>query len=100
MLEDGERVEADNGYGGEPLKIDLPHEMARDEAQRMAKAVVRARHENINGRFKWWGCMNRMWRHEYNCHGEAFRAVAILEQFLISEGDGAFQVQYKTQTLH
>lgn len=100
MLGEEERVEADNGYVGEPTKIDLPREMANDEAQIAVKAVVRARHETINRRFKQWGCMNRVWRHEYSKHGIAFRAIAVLIQLGIFEGDVPFQVEYKTQTLN
>ena len=54
----GERAEADMGYRGEAIKIDLPQENTGGfDYQIKSKARVRARHETMNARLKEWAIM-------------------------------------------
>ena len=58
MLKNGERVEADKGYIGEPYYVDLPDKMSgRDSGQHKRKYTVRSRHETCNKRFKQFNCL-------------------------------------------
>ena len=94
-LDDGERVEADKGYGGEPAYIDTPgdclgwdegvsSEMAK--GQYALKALLRGRHETINRRFKTWNALGRMFRHDVALHLHVFEAVVVITQLQIQYG--------------
>ena len=54
--------------------------------------VIRARHENINGRLKQWAILNNMYRHKHSFHGKIFRCLIVMEQLWIEEGKVLFQV--------
>ena len=64
-LPQGEKSEADMGYRGKPAKIDLPEEnIFCSNTQRVAKALVRSRHEACNRRFKQWSSLSLIFRHD------------------------------------
>ena len=92
LLQAGERAEADKGYRGEPLTIDLPNDGMAHMYGR--KKLVRARHETCNLRFKHWGCMNSKFRHSVAFHGDCFRAIVVMVQLSIENGSPLFQVDY------
>lgn len=100
----GERAEADDGYRGEPLFVDLPTEgcFRRALRQHNKKQLVRSRHETVNARFKKFEVLNRAFRHDLGKHRYCFTAVAVVTQVGIHHGNmPLFQVRgYKTQTLH
>lgn len=50
------------------------------------KADVRARHENVNGRFKKWDMLNDKFRYNLDKHGSVFGAVAVITQLEIENG--------------
>ena len=95
LLLEGERVEADDGYRGEPGCIDLPGEClgGRDAGfvdqwqQRKRKGLARARHETINRRFKQFQCLNRVYRHHVDAHSFCFRVCVVFTQIGINFGD-------------
>lgn len=103
LLAAGERAEADDGYRGEPLCIDLPQEgcFRRGRAQQKLKQRVRSRHETVNARFKNFGCLEQRFRHNIRQHKDCFQAIAVATQLTIRYGDEQlFRVHgYKTQTL-
>jgi len=82
MLEDGERVEADDGYEGiAPQYAKVPGNITRDEGKLALQQRVRARHEQMNSRFKNWGCLRQRFRHDDLVkHSDCFRAVAVTLQ--------------------
>ena len=97
QLKNGERVEADKGYRGEPTKIDLPQEnIGGLQSQMLVKKKVRARHETVNARFKEWGALKNKFRHKISRHRSVFRAIAVLTQLKIENGYPLFQVDYTT----
>ena len=81
-LEDGERVEADTGYIGEPLYISSKFDF-RNENHRRSKALVRARHECINRFFKQFEVLHQIFIHDLEKHGMCFWAVAVITQLSI-----------------
>jgi hypothetical protein len=85
MLQQGEKVEADNGYRGERHKIRTPQDYL-NEADRKAKSNARARHETVNKLFKQWGCLKQTFRHPLQRHILCFNAVAVLTQLMIDHG--------------
>ena len=95
FLEPGERVEADNGYVGAADKIKCPDNPCNPVANKGKQSRVRSRHETINGRFKTWGILSQVYRHDITRHGEVFRAVAIITQLAIENGSPLFQVDYE-----
>ena len=88
----GERAEADQGYRGEALTVDLPND--GHISLHRKKTIVRARHETVNKRFKQWGCLQNKWRHDIEDHWKAFHAVAIVTQLSIQNGEPLFQLEY------
>ena len=90
-----ERVGADWGYQGNPQEIDLPDE-ATNGLEIWKKAMVRSRHETVNGRFKKWFILKFPFRHDLVHHGPVFRAIAVLTQIKIEIGYPLFAVGYKT----
>jgi hypothetical protein len=89
----GEMVEADGGYKGEPEKIRLPYENLSN-ADRRAQRRARGRHETVNRRFKQFGCLQNTFRHDTSKHDMVFRAVVVLTQLSINNGESLFVCDY------
>ena len=98
-LELGERVEADDGYLGEsPWVARVPSAVFTrfsKEADDMQKRV-QGHHETVNARLKSFKVLDELYRHDPTQHGYVFRAVAVLVQLSIKNGDPLFGVNYKT----
>jgi hypothetical protein len=58
------------------------------------KKNVRARHETVNKRFKQFGCLHERFRHDAAKHGDVFRAVAVITQLAIENGEPLFGVEH------
>jgi hypothetical protein len=59
------------------------------------KAKARSRQETVNKRFKQWGCLSRVFRHhDLRKHSSLFRAVAVITQMAIENGEPLFSVEY------
>ena len=92
-LNPNERVEADDGYVGEhPRRVKCPAGFANSEITLFMQQRVRNRQETINERFKNWGAMKQVWRHEIPLHGEAFRCIAVVLQLQINSGEKLFEI--------
>lgn len=92
LLEANERAEADKGYRGEPLTIELPDD--GPVSMYVRKKLARTRHETCNNRFKTWGCLKQRFRHSMDFHGSCFRAVVVMTQLDINDGNSLFDVHY------
>jgi hypothetical protein len=56
---------------------------------------VMKRHETFNGRLKNWGILEQVFRQQdITQHGDVLRAVAIITQLSIENGEPLFQVEY------
>lgn len=103
LIDAGERCEADAGYRGEPLTVELPDEgyFHAGEAQKLLKQRIRSRHETVNARFKKFGCLNQRFRHKLEYHRICFNAVVVLTQIGLQYGnDILFQIEdYTTEIL-
>ncbi len=94
-LDEGERVEADDGYLGEaPLHVKCPKCLTSDPAKKKLKSRVRSRHETCNKRFKQWKILKEVYRHNVADHGSVFRSIAVLTQISFQKGEPLFQVNY------
>ncbi len=94
-LDNGERVEADNGYRGEsPKFVKCPSSIGNHEESEHMSAFVRRRQETINKRFKQWGILKHVYRGDFSKHGQVFRVCAIVTQLAIENGEPLFQVDY------
>ena len=97
LLEENERVEADDGYVGEdPSHVKTPASGYHDQDERLlrVRSIVRQRHETANKRFKDWGILKKRWEYDIGLHGACMRAVVVLTQLSIESGKPLFQVQY------
>ena len=55
--------------------------------------MIRARHENINGRFKEWGCLKQTYRHAEEKHHDVFMAVAVITQLDMFDDRPAWRIE-------
>jgi hypothetical protein len=95
-FEEGERVEADDGYRREsPRYVKCPASIGSRKEMETASAFVRRRHETINKRFKQWGILKQVYRGDATKHGTTFRVCAIITQLAIQNGETLFQVYYE-----
>ena len=96
MLDENERVEADDGYRGEdPLHAKVPKSMVHghDEKMLVVRTHVRRRHETANKRIKQFACVATKFRHDISFHGCCFRACTVLTQLAIEYGKPLFGVE-------
>jgi len=90
MLLPMERVLCDRGYRGD-AKCLTPHN-ARDAQHKRAVAACRGRHETANRRFKTFGSLKQMFRHEPDEHHLFFRAAAVMIQLAHQNGCCCYDV--------
>jgi len=95
FLEEGERVEADNGYVGAADKIKCPNNPCNPVANEGIQSRARFCHETINGHFKTWQILKNTYRHDVSRHDKVFRAIAIITQIGIENGEPLVQVEYE-----
>ncbi len=94
-LDPFERVVANDGYICEaPARVKCPGTGVDSSNDRGVQGVVRSRHETLNGQFKFWEILKQPFRHNIVEHGEVFRAIAVIIQLGIDEGDELFSVDY------
>ena len=95
-LEEGERVEADDGYLGEaPRHVKCPRSINKRQDTERMQAIVRRRHETVNRRFKQFGVLRQKYRHDIRDHGDMFRCVAVVTQLSSQNGEPLFGVDYE-----
>ena len=94
-LDEDERVEADDGYIGEaPHKVKCPGGVSNQKEKEHMQACTRMRQETINMRIKQWEICKQTYRHDITQHGYVFRAVAVIVQIAIENGEPLFEVDY------
>ena len=94
MLDPQERVEADDGYATEsPYRAKVTGAMFNPEEARVYQKRVQGRHETVNARFKGFKILSDVYRHDVEQHGYVFRAVAVLVQLSIKNGDPLFETK-------
>ena len=94
QLDEVERIEADDGYVGEaPRHVKCPKSMSNREDTELQQSLVRRRQETINKRFKQFGVLKQIFRHELGMHGDCFRCVAVITQLAIENGEPLFSVE-------
>ena len=92
----GERVEADDGYIGEaPQCIKCPMSVTNPAGMKEIQGRVRSRQETVNRRFKDWGILKQVYRHDLPSHSEVFRAIAVITQIAIDSGEKLFSYIYR-----
>ncbi|KAG7366458.1 hypothetical protein IV203_029128 [Nitzschia inconspicua] len=95
-LEDGERVESDNGLRGvSPQYAKCPLSIGNLVECEDMQQKVRSRHETINKRFKQWRIMKNIYMGSIEHHGGFFRTVAIVTQLCIEHGEPLFSIAYE-----
>lgn len=89
MLDENERVEADDGYAGDdPKLIKTPQgpRYLRNDMERAAAALARSRQETGNRLFTKLEILNNRYTNDITTHGTVFRACAVLVQLSIEMG--------------
>ena len=95
-LAEAERVEADDEYIGEaPMHVKCPKSITNPEETLFMQQRVHNRQETVNKRFKDWGILRQLFRHEISDHGEYFRAIVVLTQLAINAGEKLFSTGYR-----
>lgn len=96
FLAPNERVEADDGYIGEaPENVKCPKSFTNPAETEYMQQRVRNRQETVNNRFKNWGILRQLYRHNITRHGDVFRSIAVVTQLSINQGDKLFACGYK-----
>ena len=93
FLDPYERVEADDGYSGEdPVTCKTPGGLSSrcDKEAAKLRLRIRARHETVNARIKTFGALKQRSRHPTENHGMFVRAVIVLTQLMIENGEPLF----------
>ena len=86
QLTPGKKIQAKLGYCGEPDHIVLP------TGVNAIGQNNRARYETVNKRFKQWGILCRIFRHEVSKHQPAFPSVAVMTELAIKDEEELFGV--------
>jgi hypothetical protein len=95
FLNDGEMAIADSGYRGEPDHLKTTDIFNfRSKADVREAAVARARHETLNKRIKNKNVLVHKFRHPLQFHSSCFRAVCVIEQLNIVNGNPLFNVEF------
>lgn len=89
----GEAVEADSGYSGRE-QIFTPG-TGKNHQHRKQKSQIRGRHENVNGRLKVFGVMQRWDNADTGKHAVFARCVAIIVQLSFKLGENLYEVPYE-----
>ena len=90
-----ERVVADKGYVGEaPRFVKCPNSKTLRRDHRRMMHLVSGRHETINNRFKFWGILKQVYRHNIIRHGSVVRAIGVITQLGINNGERLYNVEY------
>ena len=82
-----EWIIADRGYRKEGLRILTPIGIEQE-------SLIRARHESINRKLKYFNCLKNPFRHGQEKHQQSFYAIAVLTQLSMQNGHAAFDVNY------
>ena len=85
LLLPNEAVETDKGHVGEPSCRTPCDHLTLHEKQ--VKGEARSRMETLNRLFKSWGILKQHFRHTIGKHQTAFKAVAVLTQLALQEGE-------------
>ena len=94
MLEENERVEADDGYkGADPEFAKTRSGVFHPNLGSDVRNKVRARHETCNKRIKQFGALKDVFRHHITKHSTVFHAVALITQLAIQNGEPLFEVK-------
>ena len=62
---------------------------------RIMQGRARSRQETVNRRFKCWGILKQIFRHDIPKHAEVMYDVATIAQISIENGETLFQVDYR-----
>ncbi len=95
FLEEGERVEANKGYRGDPWHVKCPSNFGNPPENLEMQARVRSRHETVNSRFKNFAILLEKYCHDITEHGNVFCAIAVITQLAIETGDSLWKVDYR-----
>lgn len=94
QLDEGERVEADDGYiGDDPRYCKCPGSYGARSDQQKMRGRLRMRHETVNERIKNFRCLEMRFRHSMPKHAACFRACAILTQLAMENGEELFDMR-------
>lgn len=88
LLQDGEKVVADNGYTSERC---ITPDSVRDSDKKV-HTRLRARHESCNARIKSFGILKHTYRHSLSSHNVVFHAVSKLVALTIETEEPLFSI--------
>lgn len=92
-LLDFEKIEADSGYSGDNVATPGQGQTKKDRRQ---KSQVRGRHENINGRLKFFHALKHKFRHNHlTQHKSVFTACAVLSEISFDHGEDLYQLDFQ-----
>jgi hypothetical protein len=91
MVPQGRRGLGDSGYAGEPDTLTVIRQSDLAEVKKF-KEAARARHENVNGRLKEFGILDKRWAYHRDKHTLVFRALVVMTQYDIETTRPLFDI--------
>ena len=77
------------------MKVKCPASVSSPLKTAEMQSRVRMRQETVNKRFKQWGALAEVYRHDVQTHSTVFRAIGVLTQLTILNGEPLFDVSYR-----
>ena len=88
-------ADVDNGYEGEDWHLRTPAALHyRRKRGKQMKRRAGQRYETVNERLKYFNVLSNTFRLPLKRHSACFRAVAVLTQLNIENGEPLFEVEY------
>ena len=97
VLDEGKHHVADGGCHSS-LDCRAMPPTGRNDYHNRQVAVVRARHETVNCRFKMFGVLCQRFRHPLEKHGMVLKAISSVVQLTTSNGCNSLEVECSEQT--
>ena len=95
-LSTNECIEANDRYIREArMKVKCPASVPNRLDCAAMQSIVQMRHETINKRLKQWSALAEVYHHDMQTHCFVFRAIAVLTQLSILNGEPLFDVGYR-----
>jgi hypothetical protein len=91
-LRRGEKILADGGYRDGGIYMETPTGL--NNLDQKMKKIARSRHETVNSRFKIFGILRKLYRHNLQKHACVFHSIAVITQIAIQSDEPLFQIKY------
>ena len=95
-MEEGELIEADDGYVGDATEhVKCPASFVNPEETLYMQQHIRNWQETVNTRLKNWGILKQVYRYKFSRHSKYTHAYLVVTQLLIKNSEPLFDCGYR-----